>query len=79
MKYLKTLFGGALALSACSLMASDSYDTYTSILTTGQVKVGTMLYKNVAVLLDAVLALAAVCSALAAVLYQFWQPVQSAQ
>ena len=55
MKYLKTLLGGVLALSAGGLLAADSYDTATSTLTIAQVKVGTTLYKNVAVLLGSVI------------------------
>jgi hypothetical protein len=54
MKYLNALLGGLLALSAGSLMAADSYDTSNSILTIPQVKVGTTMYKNVSVLLGAV-------------------------
>ena len=55
MKYLNALLGGLLALSAGGLMAADSYDTSNSILTIPQVKVGTTMYKDVAVLLGSVI------------------------
>jgi hypothetical protein len=54
MRFWKTVFAVVLANTAGVLMAADSYDTSTSVLTIAQVKVGATLYKNVTVLLGTV-------------------------
>lgn len=54
MRFWKTILVAVLANTAGTLMAADSYDTSSSVLTIAQVKVGTTLYKNVTVLLGTV-------------------------